>query len=310
MNTTLQIFEHNDFGKIRTVIIDSEPWFVARDVTQALGYKNSPDALKKHVDTEDKRVLQKSRNATFDIPTRGLAIINEPGLYCLALSSKLPQAKNFRRWVTSIVIPSIRKHGAYATPDTLDSMMGSPQFTEALMDALMEENEKYVELRGKYDAVSEKNTALIRANDALAKGIGMLGDDVCELEGKVEILSPKAHYCDIVLFSGDAMPISVISKDYGMTAMSMNSLLHDLGIQYKVGGCWVLYQAFAGKGYMRTRTYHKPSGEAIVHSYWTQRGRRFLYNALALLGILPLAELEEMAQEPDAAKRGFCECRD
>ena len=271
-STALAIFEHKDFGKIRTVTIDSDPWFVAKDVATALGYKNSPDALKKHVDTEDRQVLQKSQNATFDIPTRGLAIINESGLYCLALSSKLPQAKSFRRWITSVVIPSIRKHGAYATPDTLEKMMGNPLFTEALIDALAEEHIKTV-----------------------------------TLESKIEELTPKAHYCDLVLMSGDAIPVSIIAKDYGMTAMSFNSLLHDLGIQYKVGGCWVLYQAYAGKGYMRTKTYHKPSGDGILHGYWTQRGRRFLYKALALLGILTLAELAELAKETEAARREFVE---
>ena len=272
IKTDLAIFEHQDFGKIRTVTIDGDPWFVAKDVATALGYKNSPDALKKHVDTDDRRVLQKSQNATFTIPTRGLAIINESGLYCLALSSKLPQAKSFRRWITGAVIPSIRKHGAYATPNTLEKMMGDPSFTEALIDVLAEEHIKTV-----------------------------------ALENKIEELTPKAHYCDLVLMSGNAVPVSIIAKDYGMTAMSFNRLLHNLGIQYRVGGCWVLYQTYAGKGYMRTRTYHKPSGDGILHSYWTQRGRMFLYNALALLGFFPLTELAELKNEAEAARRGFVE---
>jgi prophage antirepressor-like protein len=195
MNSTLQIFEHRDFGKVRTITLDGEPWFVAKDVTQALGYKNSTKAMKKHVDAEDRRVLQKSQNATFEIPTRGLAIINEAGLYCLALSSKLPQAKVFRRWVTSIVIPSIRKHGAYATPDTLAQMMGDPQFTEALVDALAEEHSKNV-----------------------------------KLANQVAELSPRANYCEMVLFSGGAIPVSIIAKDYGMSAVAFNALLYDLGM--------------------------------------------------------------------------------
>ena len=275
MNNQLKIFEHQDFGKVRIVKLDGEPWFVAKDVSHALGYSNSPDALKKHVDAEDKRILkksyfqelhnQKSQNATFahmafDFPTRGLSIINESGLYCLALSSKLPQAKTFRRWVTSEVLPSIKKHGIYATKDTLESMIDNPQFTEALLDALQEEHSKNI-----------------------------------TLENKVSELQPRAHYCDIVLLSGETIPTSVIAKDYGYTAMFFNSLLHDLGIQYKVGGTWVLYQAYANKGYMKTKTYYKPSGESVIHGYWTQRGRRFLYDVLALAGYLPLAELERTA---------------
>jgi len=274
-STTLQIFEHRDFGKVRTVTIDGEPWFVAKDVTQALGYKNSPDALKKHVDAEDRRVLQKSQNATFEIPTRGLAIINESGLYCLALSSKLPQAKAFRRWVTSVVIPNIRKHGAYATPDTLGQMMSNPQFAEALVDALADEHSKNV-----------------------------------KLTNQVAELAPRAHYCEMVLFSGGAIPVSIIAKEYGMSAVVFNTLLHDLGIQYKVGRTWVLYQAYANKGYMKTRTFYKLSGDSIIHGYWTQKGREFLYNALAVIGVFPLSELQEMVKEAEAASREFCECFD
>jgi prophage antirepressor-like protein len=272
MKNQLQIFEHKDFGKVRIIDIDGEPWFVAKDVSDALGYSNSRDALKKHVDIEDKQILQRSQNATFDIPTRGFAIINESGLYCLALSSKLPQAKKFRRWVTSEVIPSVRKHGAYATPDTLEKMMGNPQFAEALIDALEEEHSKNV-----------------------------------ALGNKIEELMPRAHYCDVVLLSDQAIPTSVIAKDYGMTAMYLNSLLYDLGIQYKVGGTWVLYQAYANKGYMKSRTFYKPAGDSVIHGYWTQRGRQFLYDALALVGILPLAELEELTKESLTAQRDFCE---
>ena len=271
MNNALKIFEHRDFGKIRTVQINGEPWFVAIDVAKALGYINSRDALKKHVDAEDRRVLQKSQNATFEIPTRGLTIINESGLYCLALSSKLPQAKAFRRWITSVVIPSIRKHGAYATPDTLENFKSDPQFAEALIDALAEEHAKNV-----------------------------------ALENRLEKLTPSAHYCEMVLLSGEAIPTSVIAKDYGMTAMSFNRLLHELGIQYKVGGTWVLYQSFANKGYMKTRTFYKLSGDSIIHSYWTQRGRRFLYEALAVVGIMPLAELEGFTKEVLAAQCKSC----
>jgi len=271
MKNQIQIFEHQDFGKVRIIELDGEPWFVAKDVAGALGYRNCSDALKKHTDAEDTRILQKSQNATFDIPTRGFTVINESGLYCLALSSKLPQAKKFRRWITSEVIPSIRKHGAYATKDTLDMMMGNPQFTESLIDALAEEHSK---------------------NVALAN--------------KVEELTPRAHYCDVVLLSDQAIPTSIIAKDYGMTAMYLNSLLYDLGIQYKVGGTWVLYHAYANKGYMKSRTFYKPDGDSVIHGYWTQRGRQFIYDALALAGILPLAELEELTQEVLAAQKELC----
>lgn len=125
----LKIFENPAFGQIRTVEREGEPWFVGKDVAEALGYSNTKDALTAHVDEEDKSILQRSEIATIenhipksalpmnftsaDVPNRGLTIINESGLYSLVLSSKLPTAKAFKRWITSEVIPSIRKNGGY-----------------------------------------------------------------------------------------------------------------------------------------------------------------------------------------------------
>lgn len=112
----LKIWVNTEFGELRVVDMNGEPWMVGKDVAQALGYANTKDALASHVDEEDKCIIQKSENATFDIPNRGLTIINESGLYSLVLSSKLPGAKRFRRWVTNEVLPSIRKTGSYAVP--------------------------------------------------------------------------------------------------------------------------------------------------------------------------------------------------
>lgn len=109
----LQIFKNEQFGEIRTVEIGGEPWFVGKDVAAALGYSNTKDALATHVDAEDKQIVQRSGNATFDIPNRGMTIINESGVYSLVFGSKRPDAKQFRHWVTSEVIPSIRKNGGY-----------------------------------------------------------------------------------------------------------------------------------------------------------------------------------------------------
>lgn len=113
----LQIFNNPEFGSIRTVLIGGEPWFVGKDVALALKYSNARDALQKHVDEEDKQIIQKSQNATLeDVPNRGLTVINESGLYSLILSSKLPNAKKFKRWVTAEVLPTIRRTGSYALP--------------------------------------------------------------------------------------------------------------------------------------------------------------------------------------------------
>lgn len=128
----LKVFENQEFGKVRTIVRDGEPWFVGKDVAAALGYSNTKDAISSHIDNEDKTIIQRSEIATIqnsipkselsinfvsaDIPNRGLTIINESGLYSLVMSSKLPSAKKFKRWVTNEVLPSIRKHGGYLTP--------------------------------------------------------------------------------------------------------------------------------------------------------------------------------------------------
>ncbi|MBS8100640.1 BRO family protein [Streptococcus suis] len=146
----LQIFKNEQFGEVRMVVIEEQPWLVGKDVAEALGYSNTKDALKKHVDDEDKQIIQRSQFATLenyipksalpvdfvrgDIPNRGLTVINESGLYSLILSSKLPQAKQFKRWVTSEVLPSIRKHGAYLTDQVAFNITHDKQ---ALADLLL-----------------------------------------------------------------------------------------------------------------------------------------------------------------------------
>jgi len=118
----ISVFSNEQFGELRSVIIDSKPWFVGRDVATILGYNNSRDALRKHVDDEDKGV------ANCDTPggTQDMTVINESGLYSLILSSKLPSAKQFKRWVTSDVLPAIRSHGAYLTPELTEQVLSDP----------------------------------------------------------------------------------------------------------------------------------------------------------------------------------------
>ena len=113
MNDNLTVFTNEEFGTMRILTIDGDSWFVGKDVAMILGYSNTRDALAAHVDEEDKTVIQKSEIATLEIPNRGLTVINESGLYSLILSSKLPAAKKFKHWVTSEVLPSIRKNGGY-----------------------------------------------------------------------------------------------------------------------------------------------------------------------------------------------------
>ena len=137
----LQIFNHPDFGEVRTVTIDDEPWFVGKDVALVLGYQNPQKALRDHVDDDEKTV-----NDSFTVNGTQAVLINESGLYSLVLSSKLPGAKEFKRWVTSEILPSIRKHGAYMTPETLQAAILNPDTMIQLCQQLKNAQEKNREL--------------------------------------------------------------------------------------------------------------------------------------------------------------------
>lgn len=147
----LQIFKNTEFGEIRTVLIDGEPWFVGKDIAEILGYGNTKDALATHVDTEDKTIIQRSDFPTLDIPNRGMTVINESGLYSLTLSSKLPQAKPFKRWVTSEVLPSIRKTGLYKVQGDRINLKEQVESLQVVADMLrMNDASKILMLEGFY----------------------------------------------------------------------------------------------------------------------------------------------------------------
>lgn len=152
----IQLYTNEKFGEIRTTVIDGEPWFVGKDVALALGYADTKSALADHVDGEDKTLIQRGQNATFEIPNRGLTFINESGLYSLVLSSKLPSAKAFKRWITHEVIPAIRKTGTY----NLNLPKDYPSALRALADsyereiALKEQNAVLLPKASFADAVS------------------------------------------------------------------------------------------------------------------------------------------------------------
>lgn len=142
MENKIQIFENTEFGSIRTLEIDGEPYFVGKDVAEVLGYNNPQKALRDHIDDEDRTV-----NKLFTVNgTKGI-LINESGLYSLILSSKLPSAKKFKRWVTSEVLPSIRKHGAYMTQETIEQAILNPDTLIKLATALKDEQNKNKQLQ-------------------------------------------------------------------------------------------------------------------------------------------------------------------
>lgn len=175
--STLSIFNNPEFGSVRAIELSSEPWFVGKDVAEILGYENTSKAILNHVEEEDRKIL-KSQNGTLgNMPNRGLQIINESGLYSLILSSKLPTAKAFKRWVTSEVLPAIRRHGAYMTGDTLEKALTSPDFLIRLATELKKEK-----------------TARLAA------------------EQQIEADRPKVVFANAVNVSNDGMLIGMLAK--------------------------------------------------------------------------------------------------
>lgn len=241
--------------KVRTVQISNEPYFVGKDVAEILGYQNGSRDINRHVDEEDRQNYQ---NGTFESP-RGLTVINESGLYSLILSSKMPNAKQFKHWVTSEVLPSIRKHGAYMTPETIEKALLNPDTIIQLATNLK----------------SERQKRLIA-------------------EQQVNELTPKATYYDKVLSNPALVTISIIAKDYGMSGKAMNTKLHELGVQYRQGKVWLLYSKYQKLGWTHSETHMVPKKDgtekAVVNTKWTQKGRLGLYELLKEKDILPIIE--------------------
>lgn len=168
----LKIFESEKFGKLRTVILDNDVWFIGKDVAEKLGYIDTKSALIDHVDIEDKSIFKSGDLPPLDfvIPNRGMTFINESGLYSLVLSSKLPTAKEFKRWITKDVIPSIRKYGMYATMDTIDKMLANPDSAIKMLTALKEEREAKEQAYKTIDMLT--HTGKLYTTTEIAKELG------------------------------------------------------------------------------------------------------------------------------------------
>lgn len=230
MANEIQIFSNETFGQLRTIKINGEIWFVAKDVCDALEIKNSRDALTR-LDADEKNTV-----VLIDgIGNPNKSVVNEYGLYTLVLSSRKPEAKTFKRWVTHDVLPSIHKTGQYSN------------LPQDYLSALK---------------------ALVASEEAKQKA---------ELE--LAIAQPKANYTDNVLSSEGYMTATQIAKDYGKSAKWLNKLLHVEGIQYKSGNQWLLYAKYADKGYTVSGTC-VVCDNSYVSTYWTQEGRKFIYDLI------------------------------
>lgn len=247
-----QIFKYGDV-EVRTVVIDGQPYFVGKDIAEILGYKDTNNALKQHVDPEDKIMGRQNTTPSF-IDSMGRkqypSMVNESGLYDLIFGSHLPSAKSFKRWVTSEVLPSIRKHGLYAA----DDLVNNP---DLLLDVVQN-----------YKKERDLNTSLM-----------------IELEQN----EPIIDYYNEILRSRETMTVTQIAQDYGMSAYAMNQLLKKLKIQRKVNGQWVLMGAYVGQGYTKSETRRVQNGtKTVIGTRWTQKGRLFLYERLKNEKIFPV----------------------
>ena len=267
----MSIFENSEFGKIRCMTIENEPWFVGKDVCEVFGDTNYRRSLLT-IDDSDKGVSQ------IDTPggKQNMTIINESGFYSLLfqmqpqkakgvsqnddlVEERIQRLKRFKRWVTSEVLPSVRKHGAYI-----------------------------------------KDQEELSPEEIMARGLRAAESIIAEKQKKIEAQEkvieenkPKVDYYNAVLDSSGLLNITQIAKEFGMTAAHMNELLHDVGIQYRAGKCWVPKQKYVDKGYMKSCT-RLISGRTTIQYRWTQKGREFIHRVMAKYGYSPIYSEESM----------------
>lgn len=252
----LQNFNFNNL-QVRTVLIESEPWFVAKDVADILEYSDT-QAMTRRLDKED---IMTDKLSGMNMKS---TIINESGLYESIIGSKKKETRPFKRWITHEVLPTIRKHGAYMTDSKLEEALLNPDVLINLATSLKEE-------RGK---------RLIA-------------------EQRINELQPKADYYDKILNNKGLSTVSVLAKNYGMSATKFNNMLHKFKIQYKQGETWLLYAPYQAKGYTHSEPFDFTDGDGNKKvSYtmkWTQKGHMFLYEFLKKKNILPIIEQDDLA---------------
>ena len=251
--TDLQIFNNDRFGQVRIVPVEGELMFVAKDVCDCLEITKHRDAISR-LDSDERGSVK------LDTPggKQDVAAINEYGLYNLVLSSRKPEAKEFKRWITHDVIPSIRKTGSYslAVPKSLPEA-----------------------LRAYANEVESHNAT---------KAI------VAQQEQQIAEFKPVKDYVDKILSSKSCLTITQIAADYGMSAQELNKILHEAGLQRKVGDQWILYKQHMSKGFTKSETFTfcRSDGrlDSKITTKWTQKGRLEIHNILTNLDIHAVCE--------------------
>lgn len=246
MTNALEQFTHGSW-QVRVVEIDGEPWFVAKDVCDVLGHTNSRKALSR-LDDDEKSIVHASNVTSSDvkIPNRGMQVVNESGLYSLIMSSRKPEAKAFKRWITHEVIPSIRKHGAYMTAPTLEQAINNPDFMIGLLTNLKQEQQARL-----------------------------------EAERKNEVLQPKADFYDAYMDSDGLTTLSTIGREFigGVHPSTLRKFLQDCGVLYhrKVDGHWQSRHKY--DEYFGLSTFVPENGTIVSYTLKaTTKGVEFIIN--------------------------------
>jgi len=251
--TDLQIFNNDRFGQVRIIPVEGELMFVAKDVCDCLEITKHRDAISR-LDSDERGSVK------LDTPggKQDIAAINEYGLYNLVLSSRKPEAKEFKRWITHDVIPAIRKTGSY-------SMVIPQTLPEAL--------------RAYADEVESHNAT---------KAI------VAQQEQQIAEFKPVKDYVDKILSSKSCLAITQIAADYGLSAQELNKILHEAGLQRKVGDQWILYKQHMAKGFTKSETFTfcRSDGrlDSKITTKWTQKGRLEIHSILTKLNIHAVCE--------------------
>ena len=308
------VFENPEFGMVRTATDEKgEPWFCAKDLCDALGYKRADLAVKQHVNPHDaaKRCVWvevgKKKDGTPAKRLTQMIFVNESGFYALVLGSKLPSALMFKDWVTSVVLPQIRKTGGYIPVNEGESEEEMIRNAEQILRATLKEKEVLLEKQRKMlhdqevqmgldkKLIGEQDEEIHRLNEEVNDQMvrmAIQGQNVVALERQVDGLLPKAMYSDNVLDSVSCFTTTQVAKELGITAQELNRSLCSLHVQYYQSGQYMLYAEYAHMGLAKSRTKYRafmaPAGDGtkrkvgrvVTSTYlvWTEKGRKFIHD--------------------------------
>ena len=232
MENKIQVFTNDEFGKVRTLMINNEPWFVGKDVAEVLGYTDVSHTILDHVDEEDRMNSKTQGQNAPELGQRGSWLINESGLYSLILSSKLPTAKKFKRWVTSEVLPSIRKTGGYVMPKTFSEALMAYAKEVEVRERLELEN---TEMRPKaefYDDVTGSEDTIDIGEVAKVLHMGIGRNKLFQFLRDKKVLAPNNAPYQRFIDAGYFRRVESSYEVYGTTHVSVKTVVFQRGVDY------------------------------------------------------------------------------